>query len=197
MNTLKLESFDTLSDAKLYEADLERSIPFDLLLRRMYNRGVADTLDASITNAGISFKLLLSKLEVFDFGNTSAFGIDNQLILDDLITEGTVNVGFKNNLVNYCNYKEFIYNDTTEHEFALAKGTMNYKSVTQVDGWLTIELSRDTEKHNPNVYRYSRNADKYRRVTSFRNVYNAGRKHTIEVPQVNNLYVDDHYGAII
>lgn len=194
---MNLKDFATLQAAKDHTAPLERMISHDMIVSFLTKNDCITSLQTSVNEKARGFYLaVLSGVQEFNLMNSSEFvGRPQQQLLAYLVSVGAVNQSFAGDCINYANSTYRPFKDSTEHDFQLVKGTITRKAVAQVDGILTINTTADCENHNPQVYQYIASADFYKRVAGFRGVGVAG-KYQIEVPRVNNLFVDNAYGVV-
>lgn len=199
---MNLSDFSTLAQAQAYETTQPKLIHRDsmnslLASVGMYNALKAIAADTSNPDSDAMSAFLDSTDYNFMVGTSTG---DRQIAaLDEIIARGgALGDGLaliKPYIIAMANATYRPFKNSTKHDFALAKGTITRKAVTQTDGILVLTTTADCEKHNPQVYQYIASADFYKRVAGFRNVEFA-RQYKIEVPRVNDLFVDDAYGVV-
>ena len=200
---MNLQDFATLADAKLYSQthpklihrDTMNSLLADAQLYVTFKAIAQDASNPQLQNLIAAF--LDSQEYNFMVGNATG---DRQIAaLDGLIALGgdlgAALAQIRPIILAIANPIVYPFANSTEHDFALAKGFIVRKAVGQVDGILVITTTADCEAHRPQVYQYIASVDYYKRVAGFGEVSTAGT-YKIQVPRVPNLFIDDYYGVV-
>lgn len=90
------------------------------------------------------------------------------------------------------------FSETTLYDVMITRGNVPVKEVSQMNGWVTINIATDVEKHNPRLLALNERTNEIIRVNNFREVSDAG-VYDCQVPKewINStLFVDDAYGVI-
>jgi hypothetical protein len=211
----QLKDFNTLAEAKAYQTTQDGYISANLMNSLLAQNGltramqiISETDGHPAQNAMISFFDPRSTEYNFIQGNSTGDAqialldtlIDAGSALDTVVAGQTIAVAtkfseLKPTLIALCNKTYFPYENTTQHAFELAKGTINRSPISHVDGIVQITTTFDVENHNPQVYYKSPNVNYFKRVGGFTGVSTAGTYYA-EVPRMSNLWVDNEYGAI-
>lgn len=195
---MTLSDFETLASAKVYQQAQGRMVSPDMVISLLtqHDSVISLKLKAETDDKAAGFLLALSG-SVTDFNVMTGHPVGDaqQLLLTYLVAIGAVTQSFKDTIIAYASPIIYPFINATEQDFKKAKGTITYKQVTPINGWLKITTNADCEAHNPQIYAEIQGIK--RRVAGFSNVSLAG-DYLAEVPkQYGTLFVDDAYQVII
>jgi len=196
---MNLQDFDTLADAKLYSQthpklihrDTMNSLLADAQLYVTFKAIAQDTSNPQLQNLIAAF--LDSQEYNFMVGNATG---DRQIAaLDGLIALGgdlgAALAQIRPIILAIANPTTNPFANSTQHDFALAKGFIVRIEKQAVDGWLKITTSADCEAHRPQVYVDVQGV--MRRVAGFDVVSVAGDYITQVTRGYTSYFVDNAY----
>lgn len=209
----QLHEFNTLTDAKDYHFTQYNLITTGVASQFFGVTGMRNVLETNVDNPtlvqltpelpqttlGELCRTILdsAKMTGFTTDPTKTAGALNRAGAAILVSQNLFSQALIDSFFALGEEVIYPYVNKTEHDFALAKGTITRTAITQQDGVVVITTTADCEKHNPNIYRKvtAFGVDKFIRVGTVFGVETAGT-YTAEVPRMSPLYIDDHYQVV-
>ena len=192
-----LSDFATLEDAKAFTTSSLKPIDDRMLNERrifsLIGMLAGETLMQAIESAPSI------PVRVKTWFKPSEQGIDiadpNALIiLVGMVASGELTQPDSDTLTAFAYDTTKPYDNSTQHDFEVAKGTITRIEKQAVDGWLKITTNADCESHRPQVYVDVQGV--MRRVAGFDVVSVAG-DYVTQVPRgYTSYFVDNAYGVV-
>lgn len=200
---MKLTDFATLDDARAWETSEGRMLSRDRVNALLVSAGLYVKLKTIGQTADHPFQDAMAAFfdtREYSFIEGDPVGDGNILLLDSMIAAELPEISpalaqLKPVVQALSNRTVRPYENTTLHQFLVAKGTCPRKLVLLAqNGWLKITLNEAVERHAPVVWQQV--GTHFVRVTSFPVVESAGEYITKVSKGFSALYVDDAYGAV-
>jgi len=205
---MNLEDFNTLAEAQVYEQTTYIVIPSSLATSFFLTSGVEDVLYDNRTNptiidaGGISITIgsicrgTLANTTGFNLDPTNQLGQSNLALLNALVAIPLISQAVADQFIALSQTIETPYENTTLHEFEVAKGTVSKApvSISANGDYAMFEISAETPQHNPRLTTAENEI-----VETFFNVLNVGF-YSMKIPgnfRGRELFIDNSYSVVV
>lgn len=199
---MKLTDFATLDDAKQYTQTRGALISRNEMNAILAGAGIYVAFKKIAENDAHPFQNMIAAFldaTQYNFIQGDTIGDQNIAVLDAMIGAGLPESpalsALKPMILAMSNAVIYPYSGITQHEWALAHGTMKRKEVTPANGWLQVTYTKEVEQHAPNLWIYHADIDFWERVGGI-GVVGAAKTYTVKAPRNTKMLIDNAYDAI-
>jgi len=209
---MKLQDFNTLAEAQAYELITDKKQIGSGQARGFFvNNGIWTALrqiQSDMTNPlfALADAVIVTASDAssyFGLDTTTAEGLGNLIAAQTMVDAGIMTATQKDELLALALKTTYPYENRTEHEFQIAKGSVTLKPIAQTGGYAVIHTNIACENHNPRliakVINPRTNKTTYHRINNFYNVSEVS-SYDCKVSSEylgNELFVDDVYSVIV
>ena len=115
---MKLEEFNTLEEAKIYQQQKGRMISHDMIVVLLTKNQCITSLQSAADESAKGFWLAVSSgVQEFNVMSSHIVGIGNQQLLAHMVSIGAVNQSFADDCLAYANTTTYPHANATEYDF--------------------------------------------------------------------------------